>query len=162
MSNYLFRNAFVNENNAIYDLYKSVKGVGFCVWDEDYPNMKEILHDLETDNLFVLVCDKRIIGAISVVPENELDDFKCFKVNDGTQKEIARIVVDPAFQGRGLASVMVQGVINELSKKGYRAIHLSAVKTNIPALKTYNRLGFEIMCETKLYGGTYYLLEKLL
>ncbi len=128
------------------------------MWNESYPSITEISHDLETKNLYVMTDGSKTIGAISIVPENELDDFDCWSWKDG--REIARVVVDKAYQGLGLAFEMVQSIESILCRNGCKAIHLSVVKSNIPAYKTYMKAGFAVVGEAQMYGNDYYLMEK--
>lgn len=155
-----FRPATQEDASQVLSLYEKAKGSPFCVWNESYPSMAEIQHDLETQNLYVMADGSKLIGAISVVPENELDDFDCWTFKDG--KEIARVVVDKAYQGRGLAFEMVARTESILRERGCKAIHLSVVKSNIPACKTYEKAGFCVVGEAQLYGNDYYLMEKSL
>ena len=155
-----FRMATHDDAAQVLSLYETAKSGAFCVWNESYPSMTEIEHDLETENLYVMSDGSKIIGAISVVPENELDDFHCWSCKKG--KEIARVVIDKAYQGHGLSFEMVQNIVPILRKNGYKAIHLSVVKTNIPAYKTYIKAGFVVVGEAQMYGNDYYLMEKAL
>ena len=104
----------------VLSLYESVKSSAFCVWNDNYPTISEIQHDLETNNLYVMTDGGNIIGAISVVPENELDGFDCWSCKDG--KEIARVVIHKAYQGRRLAFAMVQKVEAILRQRGQKSI----------------------------------------
>ena len=140
------------------DLYQKAKGGEFCAWDEYYPTIREVQHDLDTDNLYVLTDGRRIIGAISIVPENEMDGFCCW--TEKNAREIARVAVDTDYRGNGLSFEMVQNIKPILRRGGYEAIHLSVVKSNIPALKTYIKAGFSIVGEADMYGNSYYLMEK--
>lgn len=142
----------------VLSLYQRAKSGAFCVWDDSYPTMTEIERDLETENLYVLTDGSNVIGAISVVPENELDGFDCWSCKEG--KEIARVVVDKRWQGQGLSFEMVQQVESILRSNGCKAIHLSVVKSNIPAYKTYIKAGFAVVGEAQMYGNDYYLMEK--
>ena len=153
-----FRIAQQDDAEHVLSLYQSAKSSAFCVWNDSYPSIAEIEHDLETKNLYVMTDDSKVIGAISVVPENELDDFDCWSCKDG--KEIARVVIDKAYQGYGLSFEMVQGIASILRKNGCKAIHLSVVKTNVPAYKTYIKAGFAVVGEAQMYGNDYYLMEK--
>ena len=155
-----FRIAHHRDAERILSLYQRAKGEEFCVWNDNYPTIMEIDHDLETKNLYVLTDDGKVIGAISVVPENELDDFDCWACKGG--KEIARVVVDRAYRGRGLSFEMVKSIEAILEKSGCEAIHLSVVKSNIPAYKTYIKAGFVTVGEAQMYGNDYYLMEKAL
>ena len=142
----------------VLSLYQKARNGEFCVWSDSYPTIAEIAHDLETKNLYVMTDGSKVIGAISVVPENELDDFDCWSCKDG--KEIARVVIDKAYQGHGLSLEMVQSIAAILGKNGCKAIHLSVVKSNIPAYKTYIKAGFAVVGEAQMYGNDYYLMEK--
>ncbi len=158
-SKYAFRKATREDASAIYALYKSVIGEEFCVWTESYPDMLEIDGDLKTDNLFVLTDGEKIIGAISIVPENELDGFASF-TSDGA--EIARVVIAKEYRGKSLSKEMVSEIEKILCNRGAKAIHLSVAKSNFPAFKTYIKAGFKAVGEAEMYGGDYYLMEKLL
>ena len=144
----------------IFSLYQNAKVSEFCVWNDSYPTIAEVAHDLETNNLYVMTDGNKIIGVISIVPENELDSFYCWSCKDS--KEIARVVIDNAYQGHGLSFKMVESVELILRKNGHNAIHLSVVKSNIPAYKTYIKAGFTVVGETQMYGNDYYLMEKAL
>ncbi len=154
---YIFRKAEREDIAAVYALYKSVIGDEFCVWNDAYPDMLEIECDLGADDLFVLTYDGKTIGAISIVPENELDNFECF-TRYGS--EIARVVVAKEYRGRGLSGKMVGEIEEVLRKREIYAIHLSVANANIPAYKTYIKAGFKTVGEAHIYGGYYYLMEK--
>ena len=153
-----FRTARREDAQDVLSLYRDAQKGEFCVWDDSYPTITEIAHDLETKNLYVLTSGNKIAGAISVVPENELDSFGCWSCKDS--KEIARVVVSAEHQGQGLAFEMLQNIISLLQKKGYKGIHLSVAKTNIPAYKTYLKAGFTVVGEAEMYENSYYLMEK--
>lgn len=156
----MFRNAKKEEAAEILALYQSAIGGKFCSWNESYPTMLEINHDLEADNLYVLTDeDDKIIGAVSIPPENELDDFFPQKA-DARPMEIARIVVSTKHRNQGLSRRIVSEILSVLQSRGCTAVRLSVAKTNIPAQCTYRRLGFRTEKEVFIYGGEYYLLEK--
>ncbi len=161
-SPFQFRQARQEEAAAIYTLYQSVQGGPFCTWNETYPGMQEVLQDLETGNLYVLTDGETIVGALSVVPENELDAFPNWKCGDGTQREIARVAVAKTHQGRNLSSRMVENVLKLLARDGCGSVHLSVAKQNLPAYRTYQKAGFEAVGEVDMYGNRYFLMEKTL
>ena len=156
-----FRLARREDAADILSLYKSAIGSAFCVWNDYYPGEAEIAHDLETANLYVLTSADEIIGALSVVPENEMDDFPCWSQADRA-REIARVVISEAHRGKGLAYEMVQSITPILLDAGCTSIHLSAVKSNIPACRTYQKAGFQTVGEAEMYGHSYFLMEKVI
>lgn len=157
----IFREAKKDEAQAINNLYKSVMGTIYCTWDDIYPGKIEIEEDLAADTLFVLERNSEIIGAVSVVPKNEMDAFDCWKARKNT-RELARVVISPAEQGKGLSRVLIDGVILELRKTETVAVHISVAKVNIPAIKLYKKYGFDFCGEAYMYGNNYYLCEKML
>lgn len=157
----LFRTATQNDAEAIYSLYRSVIGQKFCTWNDIYPGLNEINHDIETCNTFLLIKDEIIIGAASIVPENELDELSCWNVKQNA-KEIARVVIAPLYQGQGYAKILAANIIAELKSRKCSAVHLSVAAVNIPAYKTYQGLGFITVGEADMYGNHYYLCEKIL
>lgn len=155
------RKAKPAEAEIIRDLYHSVIGQPFCTWNEEYPGEIEIQMDLSAETLYLAEEENKIIGAISVIPENEMDDFPCWNIRDHV-KEIARVVIRPDLQGKGYACQMVEKLLAILKEEGCHAIHLSVADCNIPAQKTYRKLGFAFLAECDMYGHHYFLCEKAL
>lgn len=156
----VFRKAVSAEAETVAQLYRSVLGSEFCVWNEEYPTLEDARHDLQAGNLYVLADGGSIVGALSVVEENELDELPGW--SGGKAKEIARVVIGLPFRGKGLAGRMVREIVALLRESGSRAVHLSVAKQNLPAYQTYCREGFSVVGEAELYGGEYYLMEKML
>lgn len=157
----IFRKAETNEADAVCRLYDSVKDRGFCAWDGDYPCMDEAQADAAAGCLFVLEDGGALAGAVSVVPENEMDDAGCWQIS-GNAREFARAVISPRLQGRGLSRLLVDGVTLEIRKTGAAAVHIAVVKTNVPAVKLYKSCGFAFCGEADMYGCSFWLCEKIL
>ena len=154
-----FRRANAEEKHIIAGIYEKVKGREFCTWNEFYPTMDEVEHDFSNNGLYCLVDGGELLGALSVVQPNEMDLLDCWTQKTGLIKEIARIVVAPNHQGKGLAKLMVNKMVEEFGKMGVTAIHLSVAKKNLPAQKAYQNVGFKTVGETVMYGGDYNLME---
>jgi len=154
-----FRKADVSEKGKILSLYRSVLGSEFTTWDEEYPNIKTIEWDLSAGSLYVMAEVDEIIGAISIVPENELDWVPYWKVREGA-REIARFVVAAAYRGRGIAQKMLAETERILAHGGCRAVHLLVACKNIPAYRTYVKAGYTMLGKCEAYGGIYYACEK--
>lgn len=54
------------------------------------------------------------------------------------------------------------GVMEELKKRGYKAVHLLVAKDNVKALRSYDKLNFENVGECELWGHMYWCYEKAL
>jgi len=154
-----FRVAQETDLQSVLALYHSVLGNTFCTWNEEYPGSFEIKEDTKTGNLFLLLDGDSIIGAISIVPVNEMDAFIEWNLKNNVA-EFARVVISPAWQGKGLAGLLVDHVLEEMKNRAYKAVHISIAKVNTPALKTYLQKGFVLVGEKEMYGNRYYLAEK--
>ncbi len=145
----------------IFALYKAVNGTQFCTWNESYPGKREINRDLFAGTLLVLEDHQELIGAISIVPENELDDMDCWNVRENA-REFARVVLRPDHQRKGLSVHLIEGVIQELRKQGVTAVHIAVAKKNIPAQKLYRKMGFDFCGEASIYEHDFFLCEKIM
>lgn len=156
------RLARAEEAERVVDLYRMVIGQPFCTWNDRYPGMEEVTHDIETDNLFVCEEGEALIGAISIVPENELDEVTAWAVSHDA-REIARVVIEPGSQGKRLSRLLIREIIRILqTERGCAAIHLAVATVNVPAYRTYMRLGFQPVGEADLFGHHFCLCEKVL
>ena len=156
------RQAGAEEAERVVDLYRMVIGQPYCTWNDRYPGIGEVNHDIETNNLFVCEEGDSLIGAISIVPENELDDVMNWAVSQNAC-EIARVVIKPGCQGKGYSRLLVQEIIRILQTERHCAtIHLAVATVNVPAYRTYMSLGFKPVGEVDLYGHHFCLCEKVL
>ena len=155
----LFRRAEKGEAGSIRALYQAVIGTPFCTWDGSYPGDAQIAGDLSAGTLYLPEEGRKAIGAISIVPENELDHCGCRSVKENA-REFARGVIKPDRQRKGLSVYPVEGVIRELQRQGAAAVHIAAAKENIPAQKLYRKTGFTFCGEADLYGHSFFLCER--
>ena len=158
----VLRKAKINDLPKVLSLYKSVIGTEGCTWNDYYPGEEELNNDFETDSLYVLEDDCGIIGAISVVPENELDGMDCWHIHDGTQREIARVVISPNHQGSGYGKQMLTQLFSELKGSGCHAVHILVAQKNLSAIGLYKGLGFNFIGKAFMYGIHFYICEKIL
>ena len=153
--------AEINDLKYVNDLYISVRNTPFCVWNEYYPTNEEIECDYTAKTLYITKEDDSILGAVSVNPENEMNDLNCFTKVFKTC-EIARVVVNPIYQNKKIGQFMINELIKELNKKGYNSIRLAVEVNHIPAIKLYEKCGFKKVGTHFMYEHHYYLYELLL
>lgn len=87
-------------------------------------------------------------------------EFRRAREEERDVREIARVVVNRRFRGKGIAYEMVKKLEYILKEEGCTAIHLLVACKNIPAYKTYMKAGFEVMGECDMYGNHFYACEK--
>ncbi len=156
----IFRIAQTRELNQIHGLYRSLVGSPYCTWDEAYPDWLEINEDHKSGGLYVMAQGEEILGAISIISRNELDDLHFWHCSEA--KELARVAVAPGQQGKGIGSAMAEEVITLLKGQGIPAIHLLVAKENLPAQQVYRKNGFAFLGECFQFGHTFIACEKIL
>ncbi|MBI1956011.1 MAG: ribosomal protein S18-alanine N-acetyltransferase [Acidobacteria bacterium] len=68
--------------------------------------------------------------------------FVCFRML-GEEVELLNLAVHPSFRGQGIGEFLVKQTLFEVVEKGGRRIFLEVRDANLPALRLYERLGFE-------------------
>lgn len=156
----IFRQAQQQDLSQIHALYRSLVGRPYCTWDETYPDWIEINEDYENGGLYVMAEGAEIVGAISIVSKNELDELPFWRSSGA--KEIARVAVAPGQQRKGIASQMTAAAIRTLKAQGIPAIHLLVAKGNPPAQQVYRKNGFAFLGECFQFGHDFFACEKIL
>jgi ribosomal protein S18 acetylase RimI-like enzyme len=62
---------------------------------------------------------------------------------------VQNLVVDPESRGTGLGRYLMQSVFEKAVAAGCRSVHLD-VDSSVPAVQFYERLGFEMVVETRV------------
>ncbi|ADB34781.1 GCN5-related N-acetyltransferase [Kribbella flavida DSM 17836] len=59
--------------------------------------------------------------------------------------EVARVIVRPEARGRGIGTAFVRALLGPALDAGYADVFLRVRPDNVPALRTYRRVGFELV-----------------
>ncbi len=155
------RHAGERDFEELAALYKSVIGRAFCVWDEFYPTDDIVLHDIKGGNMFVLESENgEIDGAFAIDCDEELVKLSCWKEKDESYGEISRLVVRPSVQNRGIGEKLLRFGIDELCRRGFRNVRFLVAVDNVPAVKAYNKIGFDNVGMVNLFDIDFYCYEK--
>ena len=160
MKNVYLRHARMRDLQDVFRLYRGSVGREGCAWDEVYPGKFELDQDFFGRNLYVLTDDAVVLGAVSVVDPPELTGENIWSTDSFAK--IARVVVEESVSGQGYASYMLRELFFILKEREIESIRLSVSLGNPAALRLYQKLGFRFLKRKALYGGEYFLCEKLL
>ena len=143
---------------------KHYKDLGIS-WNENYPTRDTFKSDIEKRELFVLEKNKNEILGIVVINRTEekaYDDLP-WTFNDD-YVVLHRVLVNPAFSGKGYGKYLIQKVLEYAKEDGIKAIRLDTNTKNILGQKLYKSQGFNIVGEISLKDkeGSFYCLEKIL
>ena len=108
--------------------------------------------------LFVLRKGGRIAGAMvadeSITPGYEAVPWNV-QAAPGEFVTVHLFAVHPDFRGQGLARPFLEAVERTARERGYKAVRLDTLVTNLGAQRTYERLGYANMGRHHLTYGTY-------
>ena len=158
-----FTQASEKDKSEILALYRSLAGTEFCAWTEEYPGEIDIEGDLSRDGLFCLKDEKgEIAGVISIDQDENVERLTCWSKELQPSAELSRIGVKVENQNQGIARKLLQHAMEELRRRGKRSVHLLVCKTNKKAIRSYEKLNFEVVGECQMFGEDWWCYEKVL
>jgi ribosomal protein S18 acetylase RimI-like enzyme len=97
-----------------------------------------------------LACGGRLVGSWRRVVET----LRHGTGDAGSGAELLAIAVDPTAQGRGAGTLLVEGFLTEVGRRGQRAAHVVVAEDNETAIALYQRTGFRTIERVELHSGT--------
>ena len=148
------------DRDEILSLYRAQIGKEYCPWNEEYPSNEAIDWDLSRDALFVMKVNGKIKAAVSIEEDEEVKRLSCWDKNLEPVGELARIVVLPEEQSKGLGRIMLQFGMDELKRRGFKGIHILVNKNNTKAIRCYAVFGFCMVGECYMYEQEFLCYER--
>lgn len=116
-------------------------------WIKDiYPVRETALSALNDDNLFIALENGSIAGSIILnhEPEKAYDQAKWMIDSDYDKILVVRtLVVHPSFMKKNIATSLMEFTKEYAINQQIKAIRLDVSKTNSPAIKLYQKMGYE-------------------
>lgn len=102
--------------------------------------------------IFSLVVAGEVVGVCALFRE------------EGGRYQLARMAVDPQFQGRGYGKVLIEHALNRAEALGARQIYLLSNTVLTAAIGLYRRFGFRSVSEGQhpVYARCNIVMERLL
>ena len=148
---------------AIYALYRSLLREPYSTWDEDYPSREIVDEDLLHNDVLVLRLPEGDIGAAIVMEKGEEFEADVPWYPDVTRWcALGRLGVAHGMQGRGVARRMLSEAMAHARAEGYEAVRFLVGARNVPALRSYATLGFEVCGHTRMWDEDWPCYEKRL
>lgn len=125
---------------------------GNAQWGTDYPTKSLYAEDLARQELYAVREEGRLLGVAClnthVAPEYAAVPWE----KTGPVLSVHRMVVDPDFQGRGLAGSLLREAERLALASGLEAIHLDTYRQNSRMQALLGRLGYICRGEIQLHG----------
>ncbi len=146
-------------NSAIIDM----NNAGIYQWDEIYPDENTIKQDIEMDDLYIGLIDRRIavIFVVNSYCDEEYHNGD-WLYPDRNYRVIHRLCVHPDFQNKGVGKITMEYIENKLSNENIKSIRLDSFTKNPYAIKLYKKLGYKTVGYADWRMGRFYLMEKCL
>ena len=111
-----------------------------------------------------------IVSAVAVTPFQTEDYHGVnweIQLEDDEVAVVHLLAVNPRFQRSGTARAVMKDIISDAKDSGKRAVRLDALKSNTPAHRLYESLGFKHRATCHWYAANtgwtdFYLFEHLL
>lgn len=158
-----FGMAAEEDKNEILSLYHALVGTEYCAWTDDYPSETEVENDLSRNALFCMKDGKgKIVGTISIDQDESVENLPCWSKELLPAGELSRLGVCAEYQNRGVARRLLLCGMEELRRRGFRAVHFLVCKRNQKAIRSYDKLHFDVAGECSLFGEEWWCYEKAL
>ena len=146
--------------NEVMNLYDNIRANTYTLWDNGYPNKELIEYDIERGGLFGVFKDNKLV-AVSFAGQRCEDGEETFTWKDSFNKRgtFARIGVSPNYQRQGIATKLVDFILNYLKEQGFDGVRILVGTQNLNAIKLYKKFGFYSCGTTSRYNHDYYLFE---
>ena len=145
----------------ILALYRALVGTEYCAWTENYPGEEDMKGDMAREGLFCLKEeDGTIAGVISIDDDPAVEALSCWTPERGPGAELSRLGVRVEYQNQGIAGKLLQNGMEVLKERGYRSVHFLVCKTNLKAIRSYEKLHFDVVGECSLFGEEWWCYEK--
>ncbi len=101
-----------------------------------------------------LACGGRLLGSWRRV----IETLRHGAGGAGSGAELLAIAVDPTAQGRGAGTLLVEGFLSEVGRRGQQGAYVVVAEDNETAVALYQRNGFRMVERFELHSGTQSLL----
>jgi len=140
--------------------------IGMTQWNNGYPNEEVYLKDISLNSMYKMLNEQGQIIAIGSINKNQHPNFAeaNWKDKSDTFRLIYRLGVDPEYQNKGLAGVMMDYLENVAIKEKATSIRLGALSTYEKVVNFYLKRNYSIQDKKgfPVSKSVYYLMEKIL
>ena len=118
---------------------------------EVYPSDKDWIAYINQEEMYLLYLDKNLVGAVAIT-KSQPEEYQKIRwkivAKDNEVSVVHLLVIDPDYQGKGIATALLDEIIKMVANMNKKAVRLDAIATNKPAQKLYENYGF-VNCGTE-------------
>ena len=102
------------------------------------------------------------MGVISIDQDEAVESLSCWSDELKPGAELSRLGVRIESQNQGIARKLLEYGMDELRSRGMKSVHFIVCKSNEKAIRSYNRLDFDVVGECEMFGEEWWCYEKRL
>ena len=164
----MIRKASLNDVDSIMDIIKStveeMKTYNNTQWDESYPQAKDFIKDIESEELYVEAEGKEIKGFICInyIEPKEYDDLNW--VSNSKAMVIHRMAVNPKFRQQGIATKLMKHAEQLALDNNVVYLKTDTYSINTKMNSLFKKCGFNLVGEMSFLGKEkpFFCYDKLL
>lgn len=119
---------------------QAILAIEYKCFKDPYPlSLLNHLHAMHPDGFLVAEAEGKVVGYVIGV------------LRWGATGHILAIAIDPPYQRQGIASALMEHVIDRLRARGAKLVRLEVRKSNAGAQQFYSKLGFRQQGEVPYY-----------
>ena len=113
-------------------------------WNRAYPGAEIILSDIESQSLY-LYHVHGVCQGIIVLNQDQAEEYGSidWEYPSGKILVVHRLAVNPLFQQKGIARLLMEFAVDHARREGYDSIRLDTHQGDPAAGKLYRNLGFK-------------------
>ncbi len=128
----------------------AMRAAGNLQWNESYPNAEVFGRDLERTQLWIAELDGSIAGVAALTTDQEPEYAQVGWDIHETALVVHRLAVDPAAQGRGIASALMQQAERVATERGIAVLRVDTNTRNEATQRLFPKLGYTLSGEISL------------
>lgn len=123
---------------------KHMRDHGLFQWNDEYPKRTNVEADVKSGSCYTCKIEHKIAAVISM-DENQSPEYGAIPWNSHEAPifVIHRLAVHPHFQGKGIASIMMDLAEQHAQSNKYASIRLDAYSANNRACGIYRKRGYD-------------------
>lgn len=128
----------------------AMRAAGNLQWNDSYPNAEVFGRDLERMQLWIAELDGSIAGVAALTTDQEPEYAQVGWDIHETALVVHRLAVDPAAQGRGIASALMQQAERVATERGIAVLRVDTNTRNEATQRLFPKLGYTLSGEISL------------
>lgn len=141
------RKAKENDIDIILTIMDKARGyqrsLGFCQWEDGYPNSMVIAEDIELRVAYVFTIDDRVVGySVLQIGDSAYDTLIDTWQYDGIYGVVHRLAFDESIRGKGFSKKAFELIESNFKDRDVKSIRIDTGESNVVMQHILERTGY--------------------